>query len=348
MPGIGAVAPRMKERGFGKTGLRISEIGFGGWAIGGNAYGSVCDKDSLEALAAAWDSGINFFDTADTYGEGRSEMLVGRFLKGRSRDKVILATKAGWDFYSPEQKPVSLLSGSAEKLNHAGHKKNFDVGYVRFACEQSLKRLGTDVIDLFQLHNPSLELIQKGDLVSALEGLKKEGKIRFIGISVHTQVEALAALADPRIQAIQIIFNLLDQRMAERVLPEAKKKEVGVIVREALASGLLSGKYAPAHKFPKDDHRRRWVPEKREADWQKIQWIQKTLKHGALPLLKAALEFVLAFEAVSTVIVGAKTRAQVLENAEASRRPALSQEAVEQLKELYAREEIFRKGLNPR
>ena len=146
MPGIGAVAPYMKERGFGKTGLRISEIGFGGWAIGGNAYGPVRDKDSLEALAAAWDSGINFFDTADTYGEGRSEMLVGRFLKGRSRDKVILATKAGWDFYSPEQKPASLLSGQAEKLNHAGHKKNFEAGYIRFACEQSLKRLGTDVI----------------------------------------------------------------------------------------------------------------------------------------------------------------------------------------------------------
>jgi len=338
----------MKERRFGKTGLRVSEIGFGCWAIGGNAYGPVRDKDSLEALAAAWDFGVNFFDTADTYGEGHSEALLGKFLKDRPRDRLTLATKCGWDFYASSQKPASLLQGSPEKLNHAGHRKNFDTGYIRFACEQSLKRLGTDVIDLFQLHNPSLELIRKGDLVSVLEGLRKEGKIRFIGISVHTEEEALAALEDPRVQAIQIIFNLLDQRMAAKVLPEAEKKDVGVIVREALASGLLSGNYAPSHEFPKDDHRRRWVPEKREADWQKIQWIQKTLGSGTAPLAKAALEFTLAFGAVSTVIAGAKTRAQVMQNGEASLRPELSPEDIVRLKEIYNQEEIFRKGLNPR
>ncbi|MFA5167213.1 MAG: aldo/keto reductase [Candidatus Omnitrophota bacterium] len=338
----------MKQRRFGKTGLRVSEIGFGCWAIGGNAYGPVRDKDSLEALAVAWDSGVNFFDTADTYGEGHSEELLGKFLKGRPRDRFILATKCGWDFYPPSQKSASFLPGSPEKLNHTGHRKNFNTGYIRFACEQSLKRLGTDVIDLFLLHNPSLELIRGGDMVSVLEGLKKEGKVRFIGISVHTEAEALAVLGDPRVQAIQIIFNLLDQRMAERILPEAEKKDVGVIVREALASGLLSGKYAPSHEFPKDDHRRRWAPEKREADWQKIQLIQKTLKTGTSPLSKAALEFTLAFGAVSTVIAGAKTRAQVLENVAASLQPALSPEDIGRLKELYAREEIFRKGLNPR
>jgi aryl-alcohol dehydrogenase-like predicted oxidoreductase len=342
----------MKERPFGKTGLRVSEIGFGCWAIGGNAYGPVCDKASLEALAAAWDSGVNFFDTADVYGEGHSEELLGKFLKGRSRDRLILATKCGWDFYLPGGRP-SQKSGSAprkfsERLNHTGHRKNFDPEYIRFACEQSLKRLGTDVIDLFQLHNPSLELIQRGDSMSVLERLKKEGKIRFWGISVHTEAEALAALEDPRVQAIQIIFNLLDQRMAERIFPEAEKRGVGVIVREALASGLLSGKYAPAHEFPKDDHRRRWVPEKREADWQKIRLIQKMLGCGIQPLTKTALEFTLAFEAVSTVIVGAKTRAQALENVKASLKPALSGEDVVRLKELYAREEIFRKGLMPR
>jgi len=338
----------MKERRFGKTDLRISEIGFGCWAIGGNAYGPVRDKDSLEALAAAWDSGVNFFDTADIYGEGHSEELLGKFLKGRSRDRLILATKCGWDFYSPSQKRLSFLSGSSEKLNHTGHRKNFDAGYIRFACEQSLKRLGTDVIDLFQLHNPSRELIRKGELVSVLEELKKEGKIRFIGISVHTEDEALAVLEDPRVQAIQIIFNLLDQRMAVKVLPEAERKNVGVIVREALASGLLSGKYASTHEFPKDDHRRRWVPEKREADWQKIQFIQKTLRSGTLSLPKAALGFTLAFGAVSTVIAGAKTRAQVLENVAASLQPVLNQEDIGRLKELYAREKIFREGLNPR
>jgi len=338
----------MKERCFGKTGLRISEIGFGCWALGGNAYGPVCDKDSLEALAAAWDSGVNFFDTADVYGEGRSEELLGKFLKGRSRDRLILATKCGWDFYSHSQKHGSSPDKSPKDLDPVGHRKNFDAEYVRFACEQSLRRLGTDVIDLFQLHNPALDLIRKGDLVGVLERLKKEGKIRFVGISIHTEKEALAALEDPRVQAIQIIFNLLDQRMAEKVFPEAEKKGTGVIVREALASGLLSGKYTPAHEFPKDDHRRRWVPEKREADWQKIRRIQKTLGTGTPSLTKVALEFALAFGAVSTVIVGAKTRTQVLENVEASLKPALGREDFMRLKELYAREEIFRKGLIPR
>jgi len=338
----------MKERRLGKTGLRVSEVGFGCWAIGGNAYGPVRDEDSLGALEAAWESGVNFFDTADTYGEGHSEELLGKFLKGKPRDRLILATKCGWDFYPPSKKPASLLPGSSEKINHTGHKKNFDTGYIRFACEQSLKRLGADVIDLFQLHNPSLELIRKGDLVSALEGLKKEGKIRFIGISIHTEAEALAALEDPRVQAIQIIFNLLDQRMREKILPEAKKKDAGVIVREPLASGLLSGKYAPSHEFPRDDHRRRWGLEKREADWQKVQLVRETLRSKAMPLSKAALEFTLGYEAVSAVIPGAKTRAQVFQNVAASLRPDSGPEDVNRLEALYAREEIFRKGLNPR
>lgn len=337
----------MKERRLGKTGLRVSEIGFGCWAIGGNAYGPVCDKDSLEALEVAWDAGVNFFDTADTYGEGHSEELLGQFLKGKPRDRLILASKCGWDFYPPSQKPASLPSGSPEKTNHVGHKKNFDAGYIRFACEQSLKRLGTDVIDLFQLHNPSLELILKGDPVSSLEALKKEGKIRFIGISVHTEAEAFAALQDSRVSAIQVIFNLLDQRMHERVFPEAEKKSVGIIVREPLASGLLSGKYNPSHEFPKDDHRRRWGPEKREADWQKIQLVQKTIGAKAL-LSKAALEFTLGHEAVSTVIPGAKTRVQVLQNMASSLQPDLGREDLKRLKMLYTQEEVFRKGLNPR
>jgi aryl-alcohol dehydrogenase-like predicted oxidoreductase len=336
----------MKERRLGRTGLRVSEIGFGCWGIGGGSYGPVRDEDSLDALEAAWDSGVNFFDTADTYGEGHSEILLARFLKEKPRDRAIVATKVGWDFYPPDARQARPAAPA--KLNHVGHRKNFDPDHIRFACDQSLKRLGIEAIDLFQLHNPSLELIQKGDVVDVLEELKKKGKIRFIGISVHTEAEAFAALQDPRVGAIQVIFNLLDQRMAERIFPEAEKKDTGVIVREPLASGLLSGKYAPSHEFQKDDHRRRWVPEKREADWQKIGLIQKALKPGAPPLPKAALEFALAFDAVSTVIPGAKTRAQALGNVSASLEPAMSREDVGRFEALYAREEIFRKGLNPR
>ena len=338
----------MKERLLGRTGLGISEIGFGCWAIGGGSYGKVRDEDSLEALETAWDSGVNFFDTADIYGEGHSEVLIGKFLKSKPRDKKIVATKAGWDFYPANAKPASSQKGCSSHLNHTGHKKNFDPAYIRFACEQSLRRLGVEAIDLYQLHNPPLELIREKEIVGVLEKLKKEGKIRCIGISVHTEAEALTALEDSRVESLQVIFNLLDQRMAKKVFPEALEKGVGIVAREPLASGLLSGKYGPEHEFPKDDHRRRWVREKREADWQKIQRIQKELGGETSSLSQAALEFILAFEAVSTVIPGSKTKAQVVENVAASLKPSLDRETVSRWESLYANEEIFQKGLNPR
>ncbi len=320
----------MKERRIGKTNLRVSEIGFGGWPIGGGSYGPVDDAASLDALDAAWDSGINFFDTADVYGEGHSEELLGTFLKTKRREQAVIATKGGWDFY------------------HGAHVKNFTPEHLRNACENSLKRLGVETIDLYQLHNPSLEMIRKKEIVNVLSLLKKEGKIRYIGMSVHTEVEAFAALQDPRVSAIQIIFNLMDQRMVERVFPEADKQNAGIIVREPLASGMLSGDYLPSHEFPKDDHRRRWLPAKREADWQKVKCLQNALKDKKIPLTQAALEFILSFDVVSSAIPGAKTRTQVLANAAASLAPELEREDIDRLETLYAQEQIFRQGMNPK
>jgi aryl-alcohol dehydrogenase-like predicted oxidoreductase len=320
----------MKERRVGKTSLRVSEIGFGCWAIGGGSYGPVNDANSLDALEVAWESGVNFFDTADVYGEGHSEELLGAFLKNKRREQAVIATKGGWDFY------------------HGAHVKNFTSGYLRSACEKSLKRLGIETIDLYQLHNPSLEMLRQREVVTMLESLRKEGKIRYIGISVHTEVEAFAALQDRRVHAIQVILNLMDQRMVERVFPEADKQNTGILVREPLASGMLSGDYLPSHEFPKDDHRRRWSPEKREADWRKVQCLQNALKDKKLPLTQAALEFALSFDVVSSVIPGAKTRTQVLANVAASLEPVLEREDHDRLQTLYAREEIFRQGLNPR
>lgn len=332
----------MKFRPLGNTGLQVSEMGFGCWAIGGNSYGDVRDSDSLEALETAWDSGVTFFDTADVYGEGHSEILLGKFLKGKPRSGMVVATKAGWNFYGE-----TAHSGSGRSCS-AVHRKDFTTDYLGFACEQSLKRLGIETIDLYQLHNPSLEQIQKGEAISALEKLKQEGKIRFLGISVHTAAEALAALEDSRVDVLQVILNLLDQRMTEKVLPRAASRGVGILAREPLASGLLTGKYAPDHEFPKNDHRRRWAPEKRECDGQKIQRLRKTLEGASISLSQAALEFVLSFGAVATVIPGAKTRRQVLENLGASSSPRLSQEMIRKLKELYETEPIFRQGLIPR
>jgi aryl-alcohol dehydrogenase-like predicted oxidoreductase len=320
----------MKERILGKTRFHVSEIGFGCWAIGGQSYGKVRDEDSLSALDAAWEAGVNFFDTADVYGEGHSEALIGQFLKNKRRDLAILATKVGWDF------------------THGAHKKNFDPEYIRTACDKSLKRLDVEYIDLYQLHNPSLELIQRKEIFAVLEGLKKSGKIRRIGISVHTEVEAFAALQDPRLEAIQVIFNFLDQRMAERVFPEAEKKDVGIIAREPLASGLLSGKYPPTHLFPRDDHRFRWGLAKRNADWEKIQLFKQALKGKKSSMVKAALEYLLGFDAIAAVIPGAKTKAQVLENVSASAEMELDRDDIDRLEAVYNSHEIFRQGLNPR
>jgi aryl-alcohol dehydrogenase-like predicted oxidoreductase len=342
----------MRMRRLGKTGLDVSEVGFGCWAIGGNAYGKVDDRESLEALETAWSGGVNFFDTADTYGEGHSESLLAKFLKGKPRDQVLIATKAGWDFY-PEDLKQCCATADSRPRNLVGHRKNFDSDYLRFACEQSLERLGVDHIDLYQLHNPTLEQIRSGDPVSALETLKREGKIRAIGISVHREEEALAAIEDPRVESLQVIFNILDQRMAEHVFAEAEKRNVGMIAREPLASGLLTGKYPPGHEFPKTDHRRRWSSEKREWDWQKVQVIRHVLGNllavgDSGRAAQAALEFVLSFPAITSVIPGAKTKTQVLNHQDAVSAPFLSESDRTRLRALWMDNPLFRKGLLPR
>lgn len=316
----------MKYRELGRTGLEVSEIGFGAWAIGGDAYGPTSDKASEEALEKAWDNGVNFFDTADSYGKGRSEELIARFLKGKPRDKVFVATKAGWDFY------------------HEPVRKRFDAAYICFACERSLSRLGTDWVEVFQLHNPPLAVIESGEAAATLASLKKAGKIRFAGLSVHRTEEALAAMKTGGIETLQMVFNVLDQRMSA-VFEKAGESGVGLIAREPLASGLLTGKYSAQHEFPKGDHRRRWVLEKRLLDDQKIDKIRECIPGAEWP--KTALEFVLAQKQISTVIPGMKTSGQVMENLRASREPELSIEQVQILRGLFWDEPIFQQGLNP-
>lgn len=315
----------MKYRTLGRTGLNVSEIGFGAWAIGGTSYGPTRDEDSIEALETVWEHGVNFFDTADTYGHGHSEELIGRFLKGR-RDEAVIATKVGWDFY------------------HGGSRQNFDPDYIRFACGESLRRLGTDRIDLYQLHNPKLEQIERGAFFEVLDGLKQEGKIRFYGVSVYTPAEAVAVIRSGKADTLQLIFNLIDQRPVLEVFPEAVEKNIGIIAREPLACGLLTGKYSASSAFPKTDHRNGWPREKKELDLQKLSRLQVSLKTERVSPVEAALEFVLSFEAVSVVIPGMKRKEQALENLKASEDPKLRIEEISVLRRIYENEEIFKKG----
>lgn len=288
----------MNKRPFGSTGIQVSEIGFGAWAIGGNrfgnSYGPTEDAASLSALAAALEAGCTFFDTADVYGHGHSEELLGKALAGHRKD-VVIATKVGGDFY------------------HGSPRTDFSEKYILFACEKSLERLGTDVIDVYQLHNPPLSLIERGDIFEPLEKLKSQGKIRFYGISIHNPQEGLAAMKAGKPSSIQVVYNLLRQDAAEDLFPEAQKRGVAIIAREPLHNGFLTGKYTNKSRFPSGDIRCGWPQNYLDDILDSVHRLKAMLKNGQT-LPQAALQFCLEEEAVSVVIPGCKTIEQVEEN----------------------------------
>jgi aryl-alcohol dehydrogenase-like predicted oxidoreductase len=258
------------------------------------------DSESLSAIDAALDLGVNFIDTSDAYGAGYSETLLGNTLKGR-RDKVILATKGGNVMVGPDR-----------------GKRNFDPAYISRVFEESLKRLQTDRIDLYQLHNPTVEVIEHGEVWGVLEKAKREGKIRFYGVSINTIDEAVAAVKDGRSDTIQLEYNLLAQEPAEKVFPLAQQANVGIIARIPLRRGVLTGKMTMADekRFQGDDVRARSY--KGEAFAKELAKAEQLrfLVHGPVKsLAQAAVAFCIAHPAVSVTIPGARNEAQMRENA---------------------------------
>ncbi len=312
----------MRERVLGRTGIRVSEIGFGAWAVGGNAhgnsYGPTDDATSIQAIQRAADRGCTFFDTADIYGWGHSEELLGRALADR-RDEVCLATKVGGDFY------------------HGGMRLNFDPGYIAFALDRSLKRLGTDRVDVYQLHNPPAEAMANPATYEVLESLRAEHKIDHYGVSIHEPAEGLLCLESGKPETLQIPFSLLRQEWIDDLLPEARKANVGLIAREPLGNGFLAGKIAADARFPRGDIRSAWPASMvagRAAAAERLSFLARDGRTRA----QAALRFVLAFPEVSVAIPGAKTPGQAEENLRASDAPPLSPEEVDQARRLYARD----------
>src|SRR5881409_143349 len=252
-------AAAVKHRVLGRTQVSVGEIGFGTWAIGGNhvgnSYGPTDDAESRRAVSRAYELGCNFFDTADVYGHGHSEELLGAALAG-IRQSVIVATKVGGNFYNRGVNPL-LLGRIAEALGHpldqeppdvplpVTHDADFSPSYVRFAVERSLRRLRTDYIDLLQLHNPALSLIADPETYQVLEDVKREGKIRFYGVSVHPPEEGVAAVDVARPDTVQIVYNIVRREAEQTFLPAARAANVGVIAREPLANGLLAARYRP-------------------------------------------------------------------------------------------------------
>src|SRR5450432_3326197 len=315
----------MNYRTLGRTGWKISEISFGAWAIGGS-WGDVSDAESLAALHAALDGGVNFFDTADVYGDGRSERLLAKLRKER-KGKFYIATKAGRRL--PKQIP-------------AGYSRANLTTFV----ERSLRNLNTDAIDLLQLHCPPTEVYYMPEVFGILDDLVKAGKLRHYGVSVQKVEEALKAIEFPNVQTVQIIFNIFRQRPSELFFKEAQKRKVGILARVPLASGLLSGKITRGSKFAKDDHRnfnRHGEAFDRGETFSGVDFETglravdelKSLVPKNATLAQLALRWILEFPAVTCAIPGAKRPAQVAENIAAADMKPLSPAATKRIKAIY-------------
>lgn len=316
----------MQYRKFGKTGRTVSEVGFGAWAIGG-AWGDVSEADAKAALNAALDAGTNFIDTADGYGDGRSEKIIAKVLKDRGGERPFVATKVG-----------RRLSPHVAD----GYTKENLTAFV----ERSLTNLATDCIDLVQLHCPPTEVYYRREVFEAMEGMIKAGKIRNYGVSVEKVEEALKAIEYPGVVSVQIIYNIFRQRPADLFFLEAKRKDVAVIVRVPLASGLLTGKMTEKTVFAADDHRafnrngeafdkgETFAGVPYDVALQAIEEI-RDLVRGDETMAQFALRWILMNDAVSSVIPGAKNAVQAQANSQASDVGALSQDAMTALRELY-------------
>ena len=318
----------MKQRAFGSSGIEVSEVGLGTWQIGGS-WGEVSETESLAILRAAVDRGVNFFDTADVYGDGRSESLIGRFLRESSAD-VFVATKLG-------------------RGGNPGWPGNFTFDAMRGHTEASLQRLGVEALDLTQLHCVPTEVLRRGEVFEHLRNLQSQGKIRRFGASVESMEEALLCLEQEGLASLQIIFNIFRQKPIDTLFEKAQEKGVALIVRLPLASGLLSGKFTKTTHFSADDHRNfnrdgqafnvgeTFAGLPFEKGVELADAIKPMVPEG-MTMAQMALRWILDFPAVSTIIPGARNTAQVESNVSASDLPVLGHELHARLREFHAAE----------
>ncbi len=317
----------MQYRALGRTGINVSALSFGAWAIGGT-WGPVDDAESLAALSRAVELGVNFFDTADVYGGGRSEQLLAK-LRRQHPGKVTIATKAGRGLYPHV----------AEGYNRAN---------LTAFINRSLKNLSTDTIDLLQLHCPPTEVYARPEVFGVLDDLVKAGKIRFYGVSVEKVEEAQRAIEYPNLQTVQIIFNMFRQRPAEQFFEQAVKRNVGILARVPLASGMLTGTMNPSSQFSPDDHRafnRQGEAFDRGETFSGVDFKTglkaveelKAICPAGMSMAQFALRWILMFEAVTCAIPGAKRPSQVDENFSAADLPPLGDQVMSQVKDVYDR-----------
>jgi aryl-alcohol dehydrogenase-like predicted oxidoreductase len=316
----------LEYRDLGETGMRVSEISLGTWAFG-SEWGEVSDEDSYAALNRALDLGVNLLDTADVYGDGRSERLIGKLLRERAGDEVFVATKAGrrLDPHIPE---------------------GYDHDHLSAFVERSLENLRVEALDLLQLHCPPTEAYRQDETFEALDRLQEAGKIKNYGVSVEKVEEARMALYHPGVKTVQIIFNIFRQKPAEEFFPLAEERNIGILARVPLASGLLSGKMSAEREFSADDHRNfnregqafdrgeTFSGVNFETGLRAAEELKELVPEG-YTLAQLALRWILMHSAVSCAIPGAKRLGQVEDNVAAAAMPPLSEETMERIRGIY-------------
>lgn len=316
----------MKYREFGKTGIKVSEIGFGAWAIGGEMWGFQDDKDSIAAINKALDLGCNFFDTAIAYGNGHSERLIGSVLRERKiLDNVIIATK------------VPPKNGVWSPPIEQSIKEAFPPDWITECCNQSLKNLGRDYIDLLQLHTWNKSWDNETGWHETLMKLKEDGKIKGFGISVSAARpnEANKHVAEEMVDAIQVVYNIFDQTPEKELFQLVREHKIGIIAREPLAAGGLTGKFTKDTKFPEGD----WRSYMRNREWLEKIVMQAELVKRIIPrdmqMYEAAIKFCLSSPAVSAVIVGTRNAKQAEMNFSVSDERELGKIQLNGLKQLW-------------
>jgi aryl-alcohol dehydrogenase-like predicted oxidoreductase len=318
----------MKYRNLAGTDIAVSEVGFGVWTVSTGWWGEVDEKRSVDLLRRALDYGINYFDTADTYGSGLGETLLADAF-GDRRDEVVISTKIGYDFYNH-----TARRGQQER------PQDWSEGFIRFALEESLKRLGTDYIDLLQLHNTKMDAIEDDALFSLLDEFKAEGKIRSYGIALGPKIgwleEGVRAMRERDVSGVQMIYNLLEQDPGRELIAAARETETSLVVRVPHSSGMLEGNYDENTTFAKNDHRRHRPKEWLIDGLKKVERVGFLTESGERTLGQAALKFVLASPEVVSTLPNIYGEEQLEEFAATSETPDLTPEELERVSGLYA------------
>ena len=317
----------MKYRKLGKTDLTLSEVGFGVWTVSTGWWGRYDTAEATRLLQQGFEQGITFYDTADTYGAGRGEEVLAEAFQQRRHD-IVIATKFGYDFYS-----------DAERMGQQERPHNWAPEFIRYACEQSLKRLRTDYIDLYQLHNPRMDAIEADALFETLEQLVKEGMIRYYGVALGPAIgwreEGLAALTQRDIHSLHIIHNLLEQDPGRDFLPVARERDVGVLVRVPHSSGMLEGHYTAETTFDADDHRSHRPKEWLTEGLQKLELLRFLTEDRERTIGQVALNWLLMEPSITSTLPNIYNEEQLAEFCGAPETPELTADEMERIQELY-------------